>query len=58
MNAVVTTPFGSVLQADMSINTWFDIPGLTTQQLSFQLRNRSYGVLSIVPNISLVLTID
>ena len=58
MNAVVTTPFGSVLQADMPAYTWFDIPALTTQQLSFQLRNRSYGLLSIVPNISFVLTID
>ena len=58
MNAVVTTPFGSVLQADMPAYTWFDIPALTTQQLSFQLRNRSYGVLSVVPNISFVLTID
>ena len=58
MNAVVTTPFGSVLEADMPAYTWFDIPALTTQQLSFQLRNRSYGVLSIVPNISFVLTID
>ena len=58
MNAVVTTPFGSVLQADMPAYTWFDIPALTTQQLSFQLRNRSYSVLSIVPNISFVLTID
>ena len=58
MNAVVTTPFGSVLEADMPAYTWFDIPALTTQQLSFQLGNRSYGLLSIVPNISFVLTID
>ena len=58
MNAVVTTPVGSALQADMPAYTWFDIPALTTQQLLFQLRNRSYGVLSVVPNISFVLTID
>ena len=58
MNAVVTTPFGSVVSVDMPAYTWFDIPALTTQQLSFQLRNRSYSVLSIAPNISFVLTID
>ena len=56
--ANVTTPFGSVLETNMPWDTWFNIPGLTKQQLSFQLRNRSYGVLSIVPNISFVLTID
>ena len=58
MAAVVTSPYGSVLSADMPWDTWFDIPSMTTQQLSFQLRNRSYSVLSLVPNISFVLTID
>ena len=56
--ANVTTPFGSVLETNMPWDTWFNIPGLTKQQLSFQLRNRSYGLLSIVPNISFALTID
>ena len=56
--ANVTSPFGSVLETNMPWDTWFNIPGLTKQQLSFQLRNRSYGLLSIVPNISFVLTID
>jgi hypothetical protein len=56
--ANVTTPFGSVLETNMPWDTWFNIPGLTKQQLSFQLRNRSYGLLSIVPNISFVMTID
>ena len=58
MAAVVTSPFGSVLDVSMPWDTWFDIPSMTTQQLSFQLRNRSYSVLSLVPNISFVLTID
>ena len=58
MAAVVTSPFGSVLDACMPWDTWFDIPSMTTQQLSFQLRNRSYSVLTLVPNISFVLTID
>ena len=56
--ANVTTPYGSVLEANMPWDTWFDIPAMTKQQLHFQLRNRSYGLLSIVPNISFVLTID
>ena len=56
--ANVTSPFGSVLEANMPWDTWFNIPAMTKQQLSFQLRNRSYGLLSIVPNISFVLTID
>ena len=58
MAAVVTSPYGSVLSADMPWDTWFNIPSMTTQQLSFQLRNRSYSVLSMVPNISFVMTID
>ena len=58
VSAVVTCSFGSVLEANMPFDTWFEIPAMTTQQLSFQLRNRSYTVLSTVPNISFVLTID
>jgi hypothetical protein len=58
MSAVVTQPFGSVLDANMPYDTWMNVPALTAQQLDFQLRNRSYQVLSIVPNISFVMTID
>ena len=42
----------------MSNEVWFDCPSMTTQQLSFQLRDRSYNILHQVPNISFVLTID
>ena len=56
--AIVSSPFGSVLDVSMPQNVFFKIPAMTTQQLSFQLRNRSYQVLSIVPNISFTLTID
>jgi hypothetical protein len=56
--AIVSSPFGSVLDISMPQNVYFNIPAMTTQQLSFQLRNRSYQVLSIVPNISFTLTID
>ena len=56
--AVVTQPFGAVLEVNMPYDVWFDVPGMTTQTLSFQLRDRSYNVLTSVANISFVLTID
>ena len=58
MCAVVDQPFGAVLQVDMPWNNFFSMPVMTTQQLDFQLRDRSYNVLSMVPNISFVLLID
>ena len=58
MCAVNTQPFASVLDISMQTDSWFDIPTMTTQQLDFQLRDRSYNILSIVPNISFVLLID
>jgi hypothetical protein len=58
MSAVVTTPFGSVMDASMPYDVYFDVPAMTKQQLSFQLRDRSYNVLAIVPNISFQLTIE
>ena len=58
MCAVVTTQYGSVLDAGMPTDAWFNVPQMTTQQLSFTLRDRSYNVLTVVPNISFVLTID
>ena len=58
MCAVVTTEFGSVIDASMPTGVNFEVPMMTTQQLDFQLRDRHYNVLSIVPNISFVLLID
>jgi len=58
MCAIVTQEFGSVLDVSMPVDAYFDIPMLTTQTLDFQLRDRSYNVLTIVPNISFVLLID
>ena len=58
MCAVVSQPYGSVLDVGMPTDAWFNVPPMTAQQLSFQLRDRSYSVLSIVPNISFVLLID
>ena len=57
MCAVVDQAFGSVLDIHMPQNVYFSLPQMTTQQLTFQLRDRSYNVLSIVPNISFVITI-
>ena len=54
----ITCGFGSVQAYNMSNEVWFDCPALTTQQLSFQLRDRSYSILHQIPNISFVLTID
>ena len=58
MCAVVTVPYGSVLDANMPQDVWIDVPAMTTQQLSFQIRDRSYNVLTATPNISFVLSID
>jgi hypothetical protein len=58
MCAVVTQPYGAVLDVSMPFDSWFDVPSMTTQTLSFTLRDRSYNVLSIVPNISFVMLID
>ena len=58
MSAIVTQPFGGVLDVSMPWDSWFTVPAMTTQQLSFLLRDRDYNLLSIVPNISFVLLID
>jgi hypothetical protein len=54
----ITVAYGATQHYSMSSSVFFDIPALTTQQLSFQLRDRDYNLLSIVPNISFTLTID
>jgi hypothetical protein len=58
MCAVVDQTFGSVLLTSMSQASFFSLPQMTTQQLSFQLRDRSYNVLTNIPNISFVMLID
>lgn len=58
MCAVVTTAFGSVMNVSMPSDVWIDIPGITTQQLDFQLRDRYYNVIDFVANISFTITID
>ena len=58
MMANVTAPYGSILEVSMPAWSWFTVPAMTTSQLHFQLRDRYYSVLDIVPNISFVLLID
>ena len=56
--ANVTAPYASILEVSMPAWSWFTVPAMTTSQLHFQLRDRYYSVLDIVPNISFVLLID
>ena len=58
MCGIVNQEFGSVMDFSMPSSVFFDIPAITTADLDFQLRDRSYNILSIVPNISFTLTID
>ena len=54
----MTVPYGAVQTYSMSSSVFFDIPALTTQHLSFQLRDRDYNLLNSNANISFTLTID
>ncbi len=54
----ITAGFGSVQHYSMGSSIFFDLPALTTQQLSFELRDRDYNILTLLPNISFTLTID
>jgi hypothetical protein len=54
----ITVPYGAVQAYSMSTSVFFDIPAITTQQLSFTVRDRDFNILSVVPNISFTLTID
>ena len=58
MSVVVTCGYGSVIDASMSTSVFFEVPAMTTQTLSFQLRDRNYNILNIVPNISFTLSIE
>ena len=54
----ITVPYGAVQHYSMSNSVFFDIPALTTQTLSFQLRDRDFNIVNSVANISFTLTID
>ena len=54
----ITVGYGSVQHYSMSNSVFFDLPAVTLQQLSFQLRDRDYNIVNSVANISFTLTID
>jgi hypothetical protein len=54
----ITSPYGSVQAYSMSTDVYFNIPAITTQQLSFSLRDRDFNILNIVPNMAFTLVID
>ena len=58
MCGIVDQDYGTVMTFSMPQSVFFNIPAVTTGDLDFQLRDRSYNILSIVPNISFTLTID
>ena len=54
----ITVGYGAVQHYSMSNSVYFDMPAVTLQQLSFQLRDRDYNIVNSVANISFTLTID
>lgn len=54
----ITVGYGSVEKYSMSSSVFFDVPALTLQQLSFQLRDRDFNIINSFANISFTLTID
>jgi hypothetical protein len=54
----ITVGFGSVQAYSMSLSVFVNIPALTTQSLSFQLRDRDHNLLHVIPNVAFTLTID
>jgi hypothetical protein len=58
MSINITTPFGGVQESSMPWDVWVNVPAMTAQQLDFQLRDRNYNILTIVPNISFTVSID
>jgi hypothetical protein len=57
MIANVSSGYGSVVTASLDYETWRPCPTLSTQQLSFQLRDRDGNILK-VPSCSFCLVID
>jgi hypothetical protein len=54
----ITVGYGAVQHYSMSNSVFIDLPAVTTQQLSFQLRDRDYNIVNSYANISFTLTID
>jgi len=55
---VITAPFGSVQQFDIPPDVWHECPGGHVQQLTFELRDRKFNLMTaFIPNISFLVTI-
>jgi hypothetical protein len=55
---VITAPFGSVQDFSMPADVWHSCPGGAVQQLSFELRDRKFNLMSaFIPNISFLVTV-
>jgi len=54
----ITVPYGAVQQYSMSTSVFFDLPSLTTQHLTFELRDRDYNLVVSQANISFTFAID
>ncbi len=50
--------YGAAQHYSMSNSVYFNVPALTPQQFSFQLRDRDFNIANSVANISFTLTID
>ena len=54
---VTNNDFASVLTQSMPIGVWLPCPAVSRQQLDFQVRDRSYNLLTSLPNWSMTVTI-
>ena len=54
---VTSTDFASVLNQSMPAEVWLPCPVMTTQTLDFQVRSRSYDLLTSLPNWSMTISI-
>ena len=55
----ITAPFGSIQEFNQPYDVWHSCPNTSLSQLSFQLRDRSYGLMTnFIPNVSFLLTIE
>ena len=54
----INVGYGAVQTYSMGQSVFFDLPAITTQQLSFQLRDRDYNLIISQANCSFTLTID
>jgi hypothetical protein len=54
----ITVGYGSIMAYSMSNSVYFEIPAITTQTLSFELRDRDNNLVHDLQNVAFTLTID